>query len=207
MRSFTRRAAGLIARQQKRHGRVGRAIAAETTAARAHILLADDNADMRDYVRRLLEEHYTVETVADGYAALEAARARLPDLVLSDVMMPNLDGFGLIAALQADPKTAAVPVILLSARAGEEATLEGLQAGASDYLVKPFSARELAARVEGTLRTAKARLEAQRERSRLEAVLAALHEGIVFQDASGIARYCNAACERLLGLDWINSLV
>jgi PAS domain S-box-containing protein len=131
-------------------------------AARAHILLAEDNADMRDYVRRLLEEHYSVEAVADGYAALEAARARAPDLVLSDVMMPNLDGFGLIAALHADPRTVAVPVILLSARAGEEATLEGLQAGASDYLVKPFSARELAARVEGTLRTAKARLEAQR---------------------------------------------
>ncbi|MDX2089337.1 MAG: PAS domain S-box protein [Kofleriaceae bacterium] len=133
-----------------------------TVAPRAHVLVADDNADMRDYVQRLLEEHYTVETVPDGQAALAAARARAPDIVISDVMMPNLDGFGLIAALRADPDTAPIPVILLSARAGEEATLEGLQAGASDYLVKPFSARELAARVEGTLRTAKARLEAQR---------------------------------------------
>jgi PAS domain S-box-containing protein len=142
------------------------------TAGHAHILLADDNADMRNYVRRMLEERYTVETAADGYTALEAARARVPDLVVSDVMMPNLDGFGLLAALREDPKTVDVPVILLSARAGEEATLEGLQAGASDYLVKPFSARELVARVEGALRTAKARLEAQRYAGERDALLA-----------------------------------
>ncbi|WP_257451491.1 ATP-binding protein [Archangium lipolyticum] len=127
---------------------------------RGHVLLAEDNADMRNHVRRLLEEGgYTVQAVADGRAALEATRARPPDVVLSDVMMPGLDGFGLLRELKADARTASVPVILLSARAGEEATVEGLGAGASDYLVKPFSARELLARVEGTVKTARARAD------------------------------------------------
>ncbi|EAU65086.1 multi-sensor Hybrid Histidine Kinase [Stigmatella aurantiaca DW4/3-1] len=131
-------------------------------ASGGHILLADDNADMRDYVRRLLESRFTVETVADGTEALRAAEARLPDLVLSDVMMPGMDGFALLREFRAKPRTAAVPFILLSARAGEEATVGGLQAGADDYLVKPFSARELLARVEGVLRLARER--AKRER-------------------------------------------
>lgn len=122
-----------------------------------HILVADDNADMREYIQRLLEGRFTVEAVKDGREALAAARARPPDLVLSDVMMPELDGFGLLRELRADPRTAAIPLILLSARAGEEATIEGLTAGANDYLVKPFSARELLARVEGNVRTAQAR--------------------------------------------------
>ena len=125
----------------------------------ARILLADDNADMRDYVRRLLAHHWTVETVADGQAALEAVQARPPDLVLTDVMMPRLDGFGLLHALRTDPATRSIPVILLSARAGEESRVEGLAAGADDYLVKPFSARELVARVNAHLQLARLREE------------------------------------------------
>jgi signal transduction histidine kinase len=111
------------------------------------VVWADDNADMRDYVTRLLADHFEVVAVADGEAALEATREQLPDLVLSDVMMPRLDGFGLLAALRSDPRTQAVPVILLSARAGAEASTEGMNAGADDYLIKPFAARELVARV------------------------------------------------------------
>mgnify|MGYP000465724749 CR=1 FL=1 len=119
------------------------------------ILLADDNADMRSYVERLLVgAGYRVEAVADGEAAAVRAREIDPDLVLSDVMMPRLDGFGLIQRLRADEETAELPIILLSARAGEEASIEGIEAGADDYLVKPFSARELLARVEGALRLA-----------------------------------------------------
>ncbi|MBI3530262.1 MAG: response regulator [Betaproteobacteria bacterium] len=119
------------------------------SAARAdvRILVVDDNADLRDYIVNLLGEHYAVETAVDGLAALEAARLRKPALVLSDVMMPRLDGFGLLRGLRADPTLRDVPVILLSARAGEESTIEGLEAGADDYLVKPFAARELLARV------------------------------------------------------------
>ncbi|MCF4128348.1 ATP-binding response regulator [Methylobacterium sp. SyP6R] len=125
------------------------------------VLLADDNGDMRAYVGRLLgDSGHVVEAVGDGQAALAAARRHAPDLVLSDVMMPGLDGFGLLAALRDDPALRGIPVILLSARAGEEARIEGLAAGADDYLIKPFSARELLARVETNLRLARVRREA-----------------------------------------------
>jgi len=117
------------------------------TAPRAQILYADDNADMRSYVTHLLGRHYDVAAVPDGQAALEAALASPPDLVLSDVMMPRLDGFGLLRALRADVRTRRVPVIFVSARAGEESAIAGLDTGADDYLVKPFTARELLARV------------------------------------------------------------
>jgi signal transduction histidine kinase/FixJ family two-component response regulator len=143
---------------------------ARTEAPRARILLADDNADMRAYVARLLRDRWDVEAVADGAAALAAIRARRPDLVLTDVMMPNLDGFGLLAALRADPSTRGTPVIMLSARAGEEAKVEGLHAGADDYLVKPFSARELTARVETHLLLNRLRAAADNERARLHAL-------------------------------------
>jgi PAS domain S-box-containing protein len=115
------------------------------------ILLVDDNQDMRVYLERLLAEHWEVEAVSDGAQGLQAARARRPDLVLSDVIMPNLDGFGLLREMRNDPTLASVPVVLLSARAGEEARVEGLEAGADDYLIKPFSARELIARVKSNL--------------------------------------------------------
>jgi signal transduction histidine kinase/DNA-binding response OmpR family regulator len=127
---------------------------------RAHVLLADDNADMREYVHRLLSTNYDVEAVADGRAALAAARRRRPDLILADVMMPSLDGFGLVHQLRQDTDLSGVPVVLLSARAGEEARVEGWGAGADDYLVKPFSARELLARVESHLNLARVRREA-----------------------------------------------
>jgi signal transduction histidine kinase/DNA-binding response OmpR family regulator len=124
---------------------------------RGRILLVDDNADLRDHVARLLRPHWDVTVAVDGAAALElASRARF-DLVLTDVMMPRLDGFGLIAALRADERTRDVPIVVLSARAGEEASLEGLAAGADDYLVKPFSARDLVARVRANLDLGQAR--------------------------------------------------
>jgi PAS domain S-box-containing protein len=129
------------------------------TSPTPRILLADDNADMRDYVRRLLSQQYEVKAVADGSEALSAIRRQVPDLILTDVMMPNLDGFGLLQALRSDPETREVPIIMLSARAGEEARIEGLAAGADDYLTKPFSARELLARVEATLKLAQLRQE------------------------------------------------
>ncbi|HET6338697.1 MAG TPA: ATP-binding protein [Polyangiales bacterium] len=137
---------------------------------RATILWADDNADMRDYVRRLLSPHYTVIAVGDGVSALAAARAAPPDLVLSDVMMPGLDGFGLLRELRADSRTGTIPIILLSARAGEEAAVEGLSTGADDYLAKPFSARELLARVNTHLELSRMRRDwsEQLERSNRE---------------------------------------
>jgi PAS domain S-box-containing protein len=121
------------------------------------VLLVDDSADMRDYVSRLLSTRFRVVTAADGVEALAIAGRALPDLVLSDVMMPRLDGFGLLKALRDDERTRELPVVLLSARAGEEAWIEGIDAGADDYLVKPFSARELHARIANNLAMARVR--------------------------------------------------
>ncbi len=139
--------------------------------ARPRVLLADDNADLRAYVQRLLHDEYDLVVTRDGEQALEAARAQRPDLVLSDVMMPHLDGFGLLRALRADPATRQLPVILLSARAGEEARLDGLEAGADDYLAKPFSARELRSRIRTQLELQRLRLEAAQQEQRRGAEL------------------------------------
>jgi signal transduction histidine kinase/DNA-binding response OmpR family regulator len=127
------------------------------------ILLADDNADMRAYVSRLLQSHgYQVDLAADGQAALQLAQSTRPDLVLTDVMMPRLDGFGLLRAIRQNQALAELPVLLLSARAGEEAKVEGLESGADDYLIKPFAARELLARVHSNIQLAQVRREANR---------------------------------------------
>jgi signal transduction histidine kinase len=117
----------------------------------ARVVVADDNADLRLYLTRLLEPYYEVEAARDGQEALDAVRRKRPALLISDVMMPRLDGFGLLEALRKDRELVGVPVILLSARAGEEARIEGLRSGADDYLVKPFTARELLARVSGII--------------------------------------------------------
>lgn len=132
---------------------------AETTGTLPRILVADDNADMRQYLHRLLASRYQVETVSNGIAALSSIESHPPDLILSDVMMPILDGFELIKELRANLHTASIPVILLSARSGEECRVEGMQAGADDYLSKPFSATELLARVQAHLQTAQLRKE------------------------------------------------
>lgn len=126
------------------------------------ILLADDNADMRGYITRLLESAgWTVEATPDGEAAVAAIERTRPDLILSDVMMPKLDGFGLLRHVRSRDDLARTPVILLSARAGEEARIDGLDKGADDYLVKPFSARELLSRVHSHVTLARTRREAE----------------------------------------------
>jgi DNA-binding NtrC family response regulator/signal transduction histidine kinase len=137
------------------------------------IVVVDDNEDMRRYLRHLLGGRYEVHAVADGIQALDAARRLRPALVLADVMMPQMDGFALLRAIRDDTSLASVPIILLSARAGEESRVEGLQAGADDYLVKPFTARELLARIEAHLKMAKLRRDTaeREERLRSEAEL------------------------------------
>jgi PAS domain S-box-containing protein len=133
---------------------------AASAPVRARILVADDNADLRDYLRRLFTPHWDVELVPDGQAALGAVRRNRPDVVLADVMMPHLDGFELLKQIRKDPELRYTPVVLVTARAGEEAAIEGLLAGADDYIAKPFSPRELVARVRAVV-----------ERSRTEAAL------------------------------------
>jgi len=137
------------------------------------IVVADDNADMRQYLARLLSEQYKVHAVVDGRQALEATERLRPALVLADVMMPQLDGFGLLRAIREDSTVAATPVILVSARAGEESRVEGLGADADDYLIKPFAARELLARVAARVKMANLRRETaeREERMRSEAEL------------------------------------
>lgn len=184
-------------------------------ASQPHLLLADDNADMRDYIRRLLSGSYTVQTVADGVTALTAIANNPPDLVLTDVMMPGMDGFELLRLLRSAPQTQAIPIILLSARAGEEARIEGLAAGADDYLIKPFSARELLARVETTLKLSQLRREAlQREQTlraasetaqqqaeaafrRIDQLLESMSEAFIALDQDWRIIYQNAAAERI----------
>jgi two-component sensor histidine kinase/CheY-like chemotaxis protein len=174
--------------------------AAGEPAQRPHILLVDDNADMRDYVRRLLGTRYDVQVAEDGEAALAAIEQHPPDLVLSDIMMPRLDGLGLLTRLRSNPRTSTLPVILLSARAGEESRVEGLQTGADDYLIKPFTARELLARVAASLDTARIRRNAAKaaeaSEARLAAVLQQLPVGVGMMDQGGRMVIGNAAMQR-----------
>jgi signal transduction histidine kinase len=125
------------------------------------LLVADDNADMREYLKDLLSTQWKVSTYPDGASALKASLDNPPDLVLADVMMPGLDGFELLRQLRAQFSTREIPVVLLSARAGEESRIEGLRAGANDYLVKPFSSRELLTRIAVQLEIARIRRETE----------------------------------------------
>ncbi|MEU2350106.1 ATP-binding protein [Modestobacter sp. NPDC049651] len=134
------------------------ASAAPRQEGTATVLVVDDNGDMRAYLRRLLAPHYSVRTVADGEEALAAVGEELPDVVVTDVMMPRVDGFELLRRLRADPATAGVPVVMLTARAGQEAAVEGFTAGVDDYLAKPFQAPELLARVRVAIERAAGRV-------------------------------------------------
>jgi signal transduction histidine kinase/DNA-binding response OmpR family regulator len=160
----------------------------------AHILLADDNADMRDYLGRLLSSRWTVEAVSNGREALQAIQHRKPDLVLSDVMMPGIDGFGLLRRLREEVNTRDLPIILVSARAGEEARMEGLERGADDYLVKPFSAREILARVESRLELSHMRKELQQK---ITGILESLTDAFLALDHDWRVVYANQPAARL----------
>ncbi len=193
------------------------AFVAHLPASPARILLADDNADMRDYVKRLLSQLWYVETVSNGVEALAAIAQRPPDLVLSDVMMPALDGFGLLHELRANPQTKEIPIVLLSARAGEEARIEGLEAGADDYLTKPFSARELLARIESNLKLAQLRktaarqeqslrLEVQVAKDNLENVLTRIADQFLAFDQDWRYTYVNDRVVEITGISRENLL-
>jgi PAS domain S-box-containing protein len=175
------------------------------SAERPIVLIADDNADMRQYVARLLAERYRVEAVPDGEAVLVAVQNQLPDLILADVMMPRLDGFGLLRRLRDHPETRSIPVILLSARAGEESRVEGMETGADDYLVKPFGARELLARVSAHLQMARLRREANEallaQEAELREAQRLAHVGSWHWDAKTDVTTGSAEFFRIYGLD------
>jgi PAS domain S-box-containing protein len=202
------------------HDRLGREIAGSiagdqneqpAAGSRQLVLLVDDNADMREYVRSLLATRFEVVAASNGRAALEEIRQRTPDLVLTDVMMPEMDGFALLAALRNDAVTATLPIIMLSARAGEEARIEGVESGADDYLTKPFTARELIARVEAQLKLSQLRREAAEQRvaltqeinrARQQAGEALEHVPIAFctMDRDYRITYMNAGANQLAAL-------
>jgi hypothetical protein len=167
------------------------------TGAAPRLLVADDNADMRHYLEGVLSD-YEVEVVADGQAALDSCRVQVPDLVLADVMMPGLDGFALVKELRADPLTSEVPIILLSARAGEDATAAGLERGADDYVVKPFSVSELRARIASNLERARSRM---RDAAWRRAVMGSLQDALVIAEPNGRVIEVNRAFTELLGWD------
>ncbi len=176
----------------------------EAAGALPRVLVVDDNPDMRIYLHRLLQPQYEVSSAADGQAALDAVAKAEPELVISDTLMPRLDGFGLLAALRAEPATASLPVILLSARADDAARIAGLEAGAADYLAKPFSPRELLARVAGTIAIGRVRRQAlQRERElRAETVgvLESMTDAFIAIDPQWRITYVNPRAEQLLGM-------
>jgi PAS domain S-box-containing protein len=184
------------------------------TSSKPRVLLVDDNRDMREYVRRLLNSRFEVTTAENGRQALEKVNQQIPALVLSDVMMPEMDGLQLLAALRENPATSSVPVVLLSARAGEESLIEGMMSGADDYVVKPFTARELLARVEAHIKIASFRREAletekrlqselrasEREQLRLLAVMDQSTDFIGLADMEGRVLYVNKSARAMMGL-------
>ena len=115
------------------------------------VLVVEDNPDVCGYIARALQANYNVFTAPDGEQGLALAREKRPDLILSDVMMPVMDGYALCQAIKADEALRTVPVVLLTARADEESKMEGLGAGADDYLYKPFNSSELRARAENLI--------------------------------------------------------
>jgi len=170
---------------------------------RARVLVVDDSADMREYLARLLSGHFEVSTAPNGRVALEVISRQRPDLVVTDVMMPELDGLGLLRAIRDDPSSSTLPVILLSARAGEESSVDGLEAGADDYLVKPFSGVELLARVKSNLGVARIRTEAglraTRWAQRLEALATASQRVVSGLEPDEVARTLAHEARGLLG--------
>jgi PAS domain S-box-containing protein len=168
-------------------------------STRPRVLVADDNADMRDYVARILGQAYRVETAKDGQAALARIDADPPALVLADVMMPNMDSFDLLRAIRNDARARSLPVILLSARAGDEARIEGLEAGADEYLVKPFSGRELLVRVASQIELTRVRREGAAAQAHFAAIVDSAQDAIISKDLDGIIQWCNGAAERLFG--------
>ncbi|HWN43845.1 MAG TPA: histidine kinase dimerization/phospho-acceptor domain-containing protein, partial [Thermoanaerobaculia bacterium] len=142
----------------------------EPPAGAPRILLVEDNEELRSFMAQRLSSRYQVEEAADGNAGLAAARRTTPDLIVSDVMMPGMDGHELCRRLRADSSLAAVPVILLTARAGSEAVVEGLEVGADDYVVKPFALRELQARIAAHLRAREVERQLHERESRLVAI-------------------------------------
>lgn len=115
------------------------------------ILLVEDNEDFRFYLKDNLKAHYTILEAPNGKAGVQKAQATMPDLIVSDIMMPEANGIELCSKIRSDVRTSHIPIILLTARAAEEQKIEGFEAGANDYITKPFSFEILQSRIKNLL--------------------------------------------------------
>jgi len=164
------------------------------------VLIADDNADMRDHLDRVLSVHWRTVLVADGEAALRTAGELRPDAIVTDVMMPKLDGFDFVSAIRRDTELAATPIVMLSARAGDEAVSEGYAGGADDYLPKPFRSQELVERIAARLSaTNRERAGQQQREAELRHISAAAQLDAALQAAGSVAGIADALLASPLG--------
>ncbi|WP_194793154.1 ATP-binding protein [Raineyella fluvialis] len=168
----------------------------EVSLRRPRLLIVEDSPDMARFLASTLSDTYQVDVASNGQEALERVTINRPQAVLSDVMMPTMDGLGLVAALRADPEWANIPVILLSAHAAVEDTAEGLDQGADDYLAKPFSVSELRSRLAANIERAQAR---SADAAWRRAIVASLQEALMIIDPSGVVLELNERFVRLLG--------
>ena len=175
--------------------------ATSEASRRGHVVIAEDHEETRTYLCHVLEgAGFSVDALADGGAALSTCQLRAPDVLVSDVRMPGLNGFELIERLRSDERTSVIPVLLLSAHGGEESRIEGIAAGADDYLVKPLSSRELIARVDGAIRLGRLRHEtARRAQADLDALFSLAPDGLVVVGPKGQILTANEQAHKLFG--------
>jgi len=168
---------------------------------KARLLVVEDDARMRGILEMLLAKHWTVEVASDGRDALAKVERSLPDLILADLVLPNVDGFELIRELRASPRTRVVPILVVSGLTEDADRLKAMEAGASGFLVKPFSERELNLLVAAQIKTAVQRSEATRSDSdaRLHHILDGALDAVIATDAAGTVTYWNAQAEKTFG--------
>lgn len=171
---------GLVARADRQNGLKPRPMSSKSSGSKGTIAVIEDEPDILEVIAYILaREGYEVIHAVDGESGLDEVRSRLPDLVLLDLMLPGLDGMEVCRQLRSDPRTRAIPLVMVTAKGGENDVVSGLRTGADDYVTKPFSPRELAARVEAVLRRVAGGEPANdREKERL------VRDGLVIDSAS-----------------------
>jgi PAS domain S-box-containing protein len=173
----------------------------DRSAERARLLVVEDDARMRRVLELLLSDRWDVEVASDGREALELARRNPPDLVLTDLILPGIDGFELMRELRAAPRTRAVPIIVITGLTEEADRLRALEAGANDFLIKPFSERELYLRVTTHLEMASLRREAalRESEAHVRLLLDGALDAVVSTDAADVITYWNPQAEKTFG--------